>query len=163
MNNLSINSLFPNSHQNRGNNTNNILDVHSLFNYNNNNNNNSKLLSSESNLKHNTNFNFNLNKLLNKKSDRRKEIIKIYKMNFKTTLIKINDADDMNLTSIICTIPPVVLNYKEYSSIENIHYIQEKIRSPDYCMDSLIMSDNSIFICWENIEDNKKNLSSSKN
>jgi len=102
---------------------------------------------------------FNINDLLNKKEERKKKVLDIYKKKLKDSLKRINTANKYNLTSITYEVPYISFNCKEYNPIECINYIYQRLEK--ICMDTIILSDNSIYISWENIDDNIKNNNTS--
>ena len=98
--------------------------------------------------------NFNLNKIINKKSNRQKLAVLEYKKIFNLVLNKITIADDTNNTSIIYEVTDAIFSCPEYKSLECLNYIENRLRK--MYMDTFKISEKSIFICWKNIEENKK-------
>jgi len=73
----------------------------------------------------------------------------LYNVKYNECLLKINDAIDLNLTDIFYKIPKSFFGYKNYNSNKCLELIQKKLRKKNF--ETLIYSDNSIFISWAGI------------
>jgi len=93
--------------------------------------------------------------LIERKKKRADEVQRQYMLSYKNCWEKINSADNDRLTETIFEVLPDLPEFPEYSHIECINLIQDKLRT-EY-IDTVIMSDNlNIFINWKDIEENKK-------
>lgn len=139
MDKININNLFS---KNKLANKERPLDIKSLFA----NNNNTRIEKKVS---------FSIEKLLNHKEEKikrtREQYRKIYNMilNKIDTVSKINDTTD-----IIYDVPECIIGFKDYNSIECLEYLENKLRSV-YFMDTLKLSNKSIFISWKHIVRNR--------
>lgn len=136
MNNININNLFSVSSSNK------ILDVHSLY-YPKDNISNTQ-----------TKMDFSVDNLINEREERKKKVIEQYKKLFYLCLKKIKMANKLNKTDIIFDIPDAIFMFPEYSIIDCMKYINEKLQK--LYMETLILSDKTIFITWKDIDKNKK-------
>ena len=134
MNNININNLFSNIKNTKGD-KDNPLDIYSLFN------------TEETNEKNKVDF--SIEKLKNVRKDKEKKILDNYKKIFHICLDKINDANKMNQSDIIFNVPVAIFRLPDYNSIECLQYIEKKLR--ELKIDTLIISNKSIFISWANI------------
>ena len=62
--------------------------------------------------------------------------------------MKINSAIDVNMTDIFFQVSDAHFGCKLYNSYECLNSIQEKLRKKNF--DTLIISNNRIFISWKN-------------
>jgi hypothetical protein len=93
--------------------------------------------------------------LIERKKKRADEVQRQYMLSYKNCWEKINSADNDRLTETVFEVLPDLPEFPEYSPIECINLIQDKLRT-EY-IDTVIMSDNlNIFINWKDIEENKK-------
>ena len=140
MDQININNLFPkNKHADK----NNPLDVKTLF-------------ASNPPLGEKKKVEFSVDGLLSHKEERKRKIRDQYRKIYYMVLNKIKMVNKINdTTDIIYDVPEAIFGMKHYSSIECLDYIESKLRSL-YYMDTLKLSNKSIFISWKHIEDNRK-------
>lgn len=96
----------------------------------------------------------NIDRMLEMKEEKRKLAQSQYYKLFKLCIKKINDAISIGENKIIYEIPYDVPLVTEYSFSECMEYINNKIKKLH--MDTIIVSQLSIFISWEFIEENRK-------
>ena len=132
---ISINNLFP------SNNTFKPLDVYSLYN------------TKEQRIKNK--INFSIDRLINLREERKKKILEQYDKVFNICLNKINTANNLNKTETIYEVPNGIYGFIDYKPLECVHYIQKKLH--DMCLNTLILSENVLYISWTYLEENIKN------
>lgn len=141
MDRININNLFP-SNTNNGQNT--PLDVNTLY------------------TKNNKNINktqkFSIDNLLSRKEERKQKTRDNYRRIYNIVLNKITNVNKINdTTELIYNVPDAVFGCKDYIDAECLEYIEYKLRNI-YYMDTLKLSNKSIFISWKNIDENRKNI-----
>ena len=143
MDKLSINNLFPpSSNKNNNNNHNEPLNVNSIYNQN---------MHKKSNK-----IQFSIDGLLSRKEERKRKMIESYRKIYGILLNKISNVNKINdTTEIIYDVPEAIFGCKDYTSTECLRYVENKLRNV-YHMDTLKLSDKSIFISWKYIEENRK-------
>jgi hypothetical protein len=142
MENININNLF---RTNKFSSNDKPLDVNSLCIQNNNENN-----------ENNNKTEFSIDNLLSHKEERKRKVKDKYRYIYNVVLKKIKNVNKINdTTDIIYDVPEIIFGIKDYRSDDCIEYIQTKLRNL-YYMDTLKLSNKSIFISWKNIEDNRK-------
>jgi len=90
-----------------------------------------------------------INKIKLNKKKKFSTITDLYEIKYKECLIKINNAIELNLTDIICSIEIIQFGYDNYNYIECIKYIQNKLKKKNFL--TLIISNKDIFISWKHI------------
>lgn len=141
MDKLSITNLFPNYKHEQ-----NSLDVKNLVN------------PEENKIINKTKY--NIDKLINTREEREREILIIYDKITGMCLDRIFAVNKIGGTDVIYDIPVSIFNnynYK-YNKMHCLEYLQKKLRN--MYMDTLIISNSSIFISWLNIKENRKNAKS---
>ena len=103
---------------------------------------------------------FDIDELLNFKEEKKKKAMEQYKKYFNMCLKKIKMVNKMNKTDILYEIPLKIFREPNYDSIECLTYIDNEIQK--LYMDTLIVSNNSIFITWINIKKNREAAKSKK-
>ncbi len=138
MDKISIDNLFPSSNKDN----NKPLDVTSLYN------------------NHNRRKNedtFSVDSLINDWEKKKRKVTENYKKRYYMVLRKIKEINKINnTTEIIYDVPEVVYGCREYDPYKCLEYIETRLRNLHY-MDTLKLSNKSIFISWKNIEENRKN------
>jgi hypothetical protein len=89
-----------------------------------------------------------INKIKYNKNLERKKVQDLYEIKYNECLAKINNAIDINMTDIFYQITEAYFGCKLYNSIECLNFIQDKLRKKNF--DTLIISNNKIFISWKN-------------
>ena len=135
MDKISISNLFPTSKDNKP------LDVYSLYN------------TRDQKTKHK--INLNIDRLINLREERRKKIFDHYEKIFNMCVNKINLANDLKKIQVVYDVPDGVFGTTEYNMYDCLEYIQQKLKEKH--IDSFIISNKSIYISWENLEQNIKN------
>lgn len=137
--NISVDLLFPSGHASG---TSKKLDINSLF--------NNTPLNTEPNIS------FDSNILIKRIQQRRYTKLICYMKMLKYCYSKIIEADDFQDTDILFTTLDIMHNCKEYQPHECIEYISNKLRADMF--DTLIISNNTLFISWYNMELKKQLL-----
>jgi hypothetical protein len=132
--NISVDTLFPDAKMS---NANGKIDINTLF-----------------GKTDETDISFNVDKLIERIKKRRETKLNCYMKMLKYCHTRIIDADNFQETDIIFTTIDVMPNCKEFIPRECIEYISDKLRNEHF--DTLIISDTSLFITWNNIELNKQ-------
>lgn len=115
------------------------LDVYSLFN-------------TKENKTH-SKINFSIEKLMKSNEKNKKKTLQQYQKIYNLCLNKIDMANIHKMTDIIYNVPKAVFRYPLYDPLECLNYIENNLRA--LYMDTLILSNSSIFISWANIKENK--------
>ncbi len=97
---------------------------------------------------------FNVNKLKKIRDDKKNKIKTEYEKRYIICLNKIEKVNRNNMTEMIYEIPAMMINCSKYKSIDCLNYINERLLKQ--YMDTLYISDHSIFISWFYIEENEK-------
>ncbi len=95
-----------------------------------------------------------IDNLLTERKNRRKRLLTEYDKLFETCFQRILTADKMNITEICFDIPTHILGCNEYIVSECMQFLENKLRSLD--IDTLRITNNSLFISWLFIELNKE-------
>jgi hypothetical protein len=93
---------------------------------------------------------FNAKTLLDRRRNKRKEKLKLYKTQLNRCFKLIDDNDIENKTYVIFKIDKKKPENKEYNSLQCLYYIQNKLQEKMF--DTTLISDTKIFVSWENIE-----------
>lgn len=91
---------------------------------------------------------FLINKIKYNEILERKKVQELYEVKYNECLMKINSAIDINMTDIFFQVTDMYFGCKLYNSYECLTIIQEKLRKKNF--DTLIISNNKIFISWKN-------------
>jgi len=143
---ININNLFS-SKENVSNGTNNSskpLDIYSLF-----------------HRDVNKIYNFSVEKLINVRENREKEVLKEYRKKYKHCLDRIEEINNLDKYDTVYTIPMVIYDCTDYKPEDCIKYIEKKLKK--YYIDTLVLSHKSIFISWNNIKKNRDKAREEKN
>ena len=96
----------------------------------------------------------NIDKMISMKEEKKRKAREQYSKIYGICTNKINDAISVGNSELIFDIPYKVPFVIEYSNVECMEYINEKLKDID--MDTILVSDVSIFISWRFIEENMK-------
>jgi len=102
--------------------------------------------------------NFNIQRLIKLREERKKKIYIQYEKIYKMCLNKINTANNMNKLDLVYEIPESIFGHYDYNKMTCLEYIEYKLKK--LFIDTCIVTDNSIYISWLNLE---KNMNSNKN
>lgn len=97
---------------------------------------------------------FNVDNIIIEQEERKKKVINEYKKIFNLCLNKIKTANKINKTDMVFEVPKVIFTCPDYDYRECLEKIEISLR--ELCMDTLILSNDTIFISWYNIKDNKE-------
>lgn len=86
--------------------------------------------------------------------EKRKKVVQQYKKVYNMCLNAIKNSNKMNKFDIVYEVPIAVYMCPDYSSVECLEYIEEKLKK--LYLDTLIINHFSIFISWVNIKENKE-------
>ena len=136
MDKISINNLFPASHDFQP------LDVNNLYNTN------------EQKVKNK--INFNIDKLVKLREERKKKILVQYEKVFNMCLSKINLANNLNKTEIVYDVPEAIYGHFDYVIGDCIEYVHEKLKNMD--LDTIILNEKSLYISWLYLEENRNKI-----
>jgi len=139
MNRININNLFPSSTTSITGNSYKPLDINSLFH--------------PEEQRFDSKVNFSIEKLINVREEKKNKIRKKYKKIFTLCLNKITVVNNLNKTDIIYDIPDAIFRCPDYNQLDCMDFLQSRLRR--LYMDTLTLSNRSIFISWLNIEDNR--------
>ena len=89
-----------------------------------------------------------INKIKYNEHVEKKKVQELYEVKYNECLMKINSAIDVNMTDIFFQVLDAYFGCKLYNSYECLNSIQEKLRKKNF--DTLIISNNRIFISWKN-------------
>lgn len=106
--------------------------------------------------KNKTDLKFDIESLINRKKIKKEKILVEYKKIFNMCLRKILTANRLDKNEIIYEVPIGLFGFDDYSSSECINYLNEELKKMYF--DLLILSNNSIFISWEDLENNMKKI-----
>ena len=95
-----------------------------------------------------------IDNLLTERKNRRKRLLTEYDRLFETCFQRILTADKMGITEICFDVPKHILGCNEYILSECMQFLENKLRSLD--IDTLRITNNSLFISWLFIELNKE-------
>jgi len=143
MNNITLNTLFPNSEeiQNKSN-----IDINSLFN-------GLSLNNYEKN-------NFNSKKLLENINERRKKKLKYMIDCYNKCCKQIINVNNDNEFDTFYSVPEYIPEAIDYNSKDCLDYISKNLN--EKFIDTCIINKNTIFITWSNLELKFYNLSTNK-
>ena len=136
MNNISIESLFPNSKNRIKHGT---LDVNTLF-------------PGKSNMNEDEYFDVDELSLVRKEKD--KKLKDLFKVIMKQCIDRIKTANTNDYTDIVFEVPKKIYLYPDYYPHTCLQYIEKKLRK--LYIDTLIITKNHIFISWLNVDRNKE-------
>jgi hypothetical protein len=91
---------------------------------------------------------FLINKIKYNEAHEKKKVSELYEVKYNECLMKINNAIDINMTDIFFQVTDAYFGYKLYNPYECLILIQEKLRNKKF--NTLIISNNKIFISWKN-------------
>jgi hypothetical protein len=129
MDKITINNLFPTTCDLQP------LDIHSLYN------------SKQEHVKNK--INFNIDRLINLRETRKKRVLIQYEKVYGMCLKKINMANNLNKTEVVYDVPEAAYGYFDYTSIECLKYIEERLK--EMKLEILLLDSKSIYISWANI------------
>lgn len=89
-----------------------------------------------------------INKIKYNEYIEKKKVQELYEIKYNECLMKINNAIDVNITDIFFQVLDAHFGCKLYNSYECLNSIQEKLRKKNF--DTLIITNNRIFISWKN-------------
>jgi hypothetical protein len=89
-----------------------------------------------------------INKIKYNEFYEQKKTEELYESKYNECLMKINNAIDINITDIFFQVLNAHFGYKLYNSYKCLLFIQEKLRKKNF--DTLIISNNKMFISWKN-------------
>jgi hypothetical protein len=93
--------------------------------------------------------------LIERKKKRKDDLQRQYMLEYKRCWERIDAADLDRLNETIFEVLPEVERFPEYSPVDCVELIQDKLRTEEF-MDTVILGDNkSIYISWANIEANR--------
>ena len=95
-----------------------------------------------------------IDNLVKERKNRRRKLLTEYDKLFERCFERILIADKMNKTDICFDMPEHILGCNEYILSESMEFLENKLRSLD--IDTLRISNNSLFISWLYIELNKE-------
>jgi hypothetical protein len=104
-------------------------------------------------------FNLNIDRLIHLRDERENKVISEYEKMYNNCIGKITMANELNKTSVVFNAPESVYGYFNYSSSECVKYINKKLESEKF--DTLIISDNKLYISWLNLGKNRETNKSS--
>jgi hypothetical protein len=99
-------------------------------------------------------FNLNIDRLINLRDERENKVLEQYEKNYNGCLSKITMANELGKTSVVFTVPETVFGYYNYSPTECIKYTNTRLGSEKF--DTLVLSDNSLYISWLNLKKNRE-------
>lgn len=102
-------------------------------------------------------FNLNIDRLIHLRDERENKVITEYEKLYNNCIGKITMANELNKTSVVFNAPESVYGYFNYSPIECIKYINAKLENEKF--DTLIISDNKLYISWLNLGKNRNKSS----
>jgi hypothetical protein len=88
--------------------------------------------------------------LIEKIEARRKIKLKCFNHMLKYCYDRIMSVDNIHDTDMIFTVVDMIPECKDYDSLECLEFISVKLREQDF--DTIILSDNTMFITWKYIE-----------
>lgn len=93
--------------------------------------------------------------LIQRRKQRRDDLSRQYLLEYKRCWEKIDSADKDRLTETTFEVLTEVERFPEFSPIECVELIQDRLRTEEF-MDTIILDDNkSIYISWANVEANR--------
>lgn len=101
-------------------------------------------------LNHSPESSFNSNVLMNTIKKKREKKMNFYKQMLRYCHQSINNANDILKTDILFSVPDNTTECLEYDSYECLKFISDKLKE-DF-IDSVIISNTSMFITWKFIE-----------
>lgn len=103
-----------------------------------------------------------IDELINERDIKKNKAVVYYEKTYNMALKKIKDINRINSTTdIIYDVVEAKYGCREYDPLECLNYIEERLRGT-YYMDTLKLSNKSLFISWKNIEDNRKTIGEAK-
>lgn len=106
------------------------------------------------------NVKFNVQQLIDVQTERENKKIDAYKRIFQKCLNKIEELHKRRITEFTYSVPLRIVGCPEYSTEECLEKIEDSLR--ELFMDTLIISRNTIFVTWYNIQENKLNKEKEK-
>ena len=97
---------------------------------------------------------FSINNLINRREEKKKAVEEEYKKIFNDCLDTIDSIDNLDKTDLIYDIPSNVFRCSDYDPKTCMERLQVNLRR--LYMDTLVLTDKSIFISWFNIKKNKQ-------
>ena len=91
---------------------------------------------------------FLINKIKYNEQIEKKKVQELYEVKYNECLMKINSAIDINMTDIFFQITDAYFGCKLYNPYECLILTQNKLRKKNF--DTLIISNNKMFISWKN-------------
>lgn len=93
--------------------------------------------------------------LIERRKQRKDDLHRQYLLEYKRCWDKINASDNDRLNETIFEVQGEIERFPEYSPIDCVELIQDKLRTEEF-MDTVILADNkSVYISWANIERNR--------
>lgn len=135
MDNISVGNLFPSNGSNYK-----PLDVHSLYN------------TKETKLKREEEF--SVINLIKERKDKQQKVYDQYRKIYRMCLNKIKAANKMNKYEILYEVPDAIFRCPDYMSVECLDYLEIKLKKLKF--DVKVVSFNTIYINWENLEKNRE-------
>jgi Family of unknown function (DUF5759) len=136
MDKISINNLFPSTHDFQP------LDVNNLYNTN--------------DQKVKNKINFNIERLIKLREERKRKILVQYEKVFNICLKKVSLANNLNYTEVIYDIPEAIYGHFDYNINDCLVYVNNKLKNMH--LDTICINDKQIYISWINLEDNMKRI-----
>lgn len=101
---------------------------------------------------------FNVECLIESKKERRQKVIAEYKKIHNICLRKIKSVNRMNKDDFVFEIPLAIFRCPDYNPAECLEHLEERLKRLQ--LDTLILSNNKIFISWKNLEMKRSSPSS---
>ena len=130
MDKININNLFPSTTDDFA-----PLDVQSLFN-----------LNEQKNRKK---INFNMERLIKLREERKNKVLSQYEKVFGFCLNKISLANTLNKVEVVYDVPEAMFGSFEYNVADCLIYIDNKLKEMGF--ETLFISDNSMYISWQDL------------
>lgn len=97
---------------------------------------------------------FSVENLINEDLEKKEKAINEYKKIFNLVLKKIKENNKIGIKDIIYEVPVTIFLVPEYDSYKCLQFIEVRLRK--YQLNTLIISDNKIFISWYAVKPTKK-------
>lgn len=97
----------------------------------------------------------NVHKLIKVREDRNNRLKEEIKKIFDNCMARIQKVNENGILEVVMTIPKSIYGHPNYESFDAITYIDEKLKG--VYMDTEILSDNEIYVSWDNIKQNMEN------
>jgi hypothetical protein len=98
----------------------------------------------------------NVHQLIKVREERDNRLKKEIQKIFDNCMDRIQKVNESGILEIVMTIPKSVYGHPNYVSVDAINYIDQKLKS--VYMDTEILSDNEIYVSWDNIKQNMENV-----